>query len=118
MTGRRGAALVVALFVVMIAGAVAASALGWAMLQLHAGRSWQAAAQREGDTESTAARWRAGDTTALVSTWIVTDTLVLVQVALAGTGLMELICWRDTLNPAGVLSPNCVPHRGFLRGPR
>lgn len=118
MTGRRGAALVVALLVVVLAGAVAAAALGWGMLQLHAARDWRAAARRASDTESTAARWRAGDTTALVSTWTVTDSLVLVQVSPAGTGLTELLCWRDTLNPAGAVSSNCVPHRGFLRGPR
>lgn len=118
MTGRRGAALVVALLVVMIGGAVAAAALGWAMLQLQAGRGWMAAARHAGDTESTAARWRAGDTTAAVSAWIVTDSLVLVRVSPAGVGLAELICWRDTVNPAGARSPNCVPQRGFQRGPR
>jgi hypothetical protein len=116
MTPRRGTALLVAVVVVAMAGAVVAGTLGWAMLQQRAGRSWRAATARTAVLESVAAQWRGGDSSLRPNLWTVVDSLQVARVS-SGTepGLLELVCWAASPD-SGV--PNCVPRRGFLRAPR
>jgi hypothetical protein len=116
MTRRGGAALAIALLVVVMAGAVVTGTLAWAVLQQQAGRAWRAAGDQAAGLESAAARWRGGDTTGQALAWPIADSLLVIRVSgTAEAGLLELACWRA---PTDSVAHNCVPHRGFLRGPR
>jgi hypothetical protein len=101
-------ALLLALLVIVLAGAVAAAAAGWAGLALQAGRGWRDGARHAARVESDAASWLAGDSLAPAAAWSVVDSFEAVRFDLAGgAGQLELVC--------RVTGPNCVPRRGFLR---
>lgn len=115
----RGAALLLALLVVVLGGAVALASAGWAILGQRAGRGWRDATRHAVLLESGAAGWLAGDSLAPFAAWRITDSLDVVRFApLSGSGILELVCHRGPPPPPASSGSRCLPRRGFLRAPR
>lgn len=119
MRRSRGAALLVALLVVVLAGAVVMASAGWASLAQRAGRGWRDAARHAILLESGAAAWLAGDSLVPVASWLITDSLEVVRFAPpSGSGSLELLCHRGLPLPPDSSGSRCLTRRGYLRAPR
>ena len=119
MKQSRGAALLLALLVVALAGAVAVASLGWAVLAQHAGRGWRDATRHAVLLESGAAAWLAGDSLVPFVSWPIADSLEAARlVPPSGSGPLELVCHRGPPRPPDSSGSRCLQQRGFLRAPR
>ncbi len=115
----RGAALLLALLVVVLGGAVAVASTGWAILAQRAGRGWRDATRHAVLVESGAAGWLAGDSLVPFSSWMIADSLEAVRFAPpSGSGMLELLCHRGLPSPPPSSGSRCLLRRGNLRAPR
>jgi len=115
----RGAALLLALLVVVLGGAVAVASLGWAVVAQRAGRGWRDATRHAVLLESEAATWLAGDSLVPFASWRITDSLEAVRLASPSeSGMLELLCHRGLPQPPDSSGARCRTERGFLRAPR
>jgi hypothetical protein len=115
----RGAALLLALLVVVLAGAVVVASAGWAILAQRAGRGWRDAARHAILLESGAAAWLAGDSLVPVASWMIVDSLEAVRFAPpSGSGTLELLCHHRMALPPDSSGSRCLSGRGYLRTPR
>lgn len=119
MSRSRGAALLLAVLVVVLGGAVVVASTGWAILAQRAGRGWRDATRHAVTLESGAAAWLAGDSLVPVAAWMIADSLEAVRFAPpSGSGTLELLCHRGLPLAPDSSGSRCLPRRGFLRAPR
>lgn len=113
MTTRRGAALVLALLILLVAMAGSALALHWAVMQLRLGQAWRRHLDGEVALLATLAQVHTPSPDApRVRQWFLQDSLTLLRVGTEG--------WGGEVEVLRALLPDTLPRpvpRGVLRLP-